>query len=289
MWHDGKGTIYHINALSAAATWGSPATVMRTSTDSGATWSKARLIMPEHCLHHMPVESVFRTREGVIVVPCDAVIGGSGGTAVLLSRDGGRTWRDPGEGKPQPDFRSGGPGAWIAGIHAGIVQLDDGRLMAFGRGDAIDGRMPMSLSADLGETWTYRASPFPPIGGGQRLALVRLQEGPIFFASFAKKTTIADASGAERPVSGLFAALSFDEGKSWPVRRLITDDRPAREIDGGGNTGRFILSHESAEPRGYLSICQTPDGVIQLITSKQHYAFNLAWVKTPAPVAPVPR
>jgi formylglycine-generating enzyme required for sulfatase activity len=286
MWYDGKGTIYHINALSAAATWGSPATILRTSTDSGATWSKARLIMPEHCLHHMPVESVFRTREGVIVVPCDAVTGGSGGTAVLLSSDGGRTWRDPGEGKPKPDFQSGGPGAWIAGIHAGIVQLEDGRLMAFGRGDAIEGHMPMSISADLGETWTYRASPFPPISGGQRLALFRLKEGPIFFASFARKTTIPDASGSERDVSGLFAALSFDEGKSWPVRRLVTDDGPPREIDGGGNTGRFILSHESAEPRGYLSVCQTPDGVIQLITSKQHYAFNLTWLKTPAPAVP---
>jgi len=286
MWFDGKGTIYHFNALSAAATWGSPATVMRTSSDNGATWSKARLIMPEHELHHMPVESVFRTREGFLIVPCDAVTGGSGGTAVLISRDGGQTWVDPGEGKPQPNFQEGGPGAWIAGIHAGIVQLADGRLMAFGRGDAIDGHMPKSISADLGETWTYTASPFPPISGGQRLAMLRLKEGPIFFASFAKTMMIPDASGKERPVSGLFAALSFDEGETWPVRRLVTDDGPPREVDGGGNTGRFILSHESAEPRGYLSVCQTPDGVIQLITSKQHYAFNLAWLKTPAPVPP---
>ena len=283
MWFDGKGTIYHFNGLSAAATWGSPATVMRTSTDSGATWPKARLIMPEHGLHHMPVESVFQTREGLMIVPCDAVTGGSGGTAVLISSDGGQIWVDPGEGKPQPDFQQGGPGAWIAGIHAGIVQLGDGRLMAFGRGDTIDGHMPKSISTDLGKTWTYSASPFPPISGGQRLAILRLAEGPIFFASFAKKMMIADASGTERPVSGLFAALSFDEGETWSVRRLITDDGPPRQVDGGGNTGRFTLSHESAEPRGYLSICQTPDGVIQLITSKQHYDFNLAWVKTPAP------
>ncbi len=286
MWNDGEGTIYHINALSAAATWGSPATVMRTSTDSGATWSKARLIMPEHGLHHMPVESVFRMREGVIVVPCDAVTGGHGGTAVLLSADGGKTWVDPGEGKPQPDFQSGGRGAWIAGIHAGIVQLADGRLMAFGRGDTIDGHMPMSLSSDLGRSWTYGPSPFPPIGGGQRLALLRLQEGPIFFASFAKRITITDASGRERPVSGLFAALSHDEGRTWSICRPITDGGPPREVDGGGNTGRFTMSASSAEPRGYLSVCQTPDGVIQLITSKQHYAFNLAWLKTPAPALP---
>ncbi|HUT92151.1 MAG TPA: SUMF1/EgtB/PvdO family nonheme iron enzyme [Thermoguttaceae bacterium] len=286
LWFDGQGTIYHFNGLSAAATWGSLATVMRTSTDSGATWSEARLIMPEHGLHHMPVESVFRTREGVIVVPCDAVTGGSGGTAVLLSPDGGKTWSDPGEGQPQPDFQGGGPGAWIAGIHAGIVQLDDGRLMAFGRGDTMDGHMPTSISSDLGKTWTYRPSPFPPIGGGQRLAILRLREGPIFFASFAKQITITDASGMERPVSGLFAALSSDEGRTWSVRRLITDDGPAREVDGGGNTGRYTMSASTAEPRGYLSVCQTPDGVIQLITSKQHYAFNLAWLETPAPPEP---
>ena len=146
--------------------------------------------------------------------------------------------------------------------------------------------MPVSISDDMGKTWTHRASPFPPIGGGQRLAHLRLKEGPIFFASFAKKMMIADASGTERPVSGLFAALSFDEGETWPVRRLITDDGPPRQVDGGGNTGRFTLSHESAEPRGYLSICQTPDGVIQLITSKQHYAFNIAWLKRPAPPFP---
>jgi hypothetical protein len=36
-WLDARGTIYHFNGLSAAATWGSLATVMRTSTDSGAT------------------------------------------------------------------------------------------------------------------------------------------------------------------------------------------------------------------------------------------------------------
>ena len=282
LWTDGK-TLYHFNGLSAAATWGNPAVIMRTSTDSGATWSKARLIAPEHGLRHQPVESVIRTRDGAIVLPCDAVTGGSGGTAVLISRDGGRSWRDPGEGKPKPQFRAGARGAWIAGIHAAVVELKDGRLMSFGRGDPIDGHMPKSVSSDGGATWEYSASPFPPIGGGQRLVLLRLAEGPIFFASFAQKMPIKDASGRERTVSGLFGALSFDEGQTWPARRLVTDDGPPREIDGGGNTGRFILSPDSAEPRGYMAVCQAGDGVIHLISSKQHYAFNLAWLKTPMP------
>ncbi|MBM4025058.1 MAG: glycoside hydrolase [Planctomycetes bacterium] len=283
---DPEGTIHHFNGLGAAGTWGALATILRTSTDNGATWSKAKLIMPEHGLRHMPVESVFRTKEGYLIVPCDAVTGGSGGTAVLISKDGGRTWTDPGEGQPNPKFPDGGPGAWIAGIHAGVVQLQDGRLMAFGRGDTIQGKMPMSLSADRGRTWTYHPSPFPPIGGGQRLVLTRLNEGPLFFASFGAKVEFIDASGAKRTGAGLFAALSCDEGATWDIRRLITDDGPARQIDGGGNTGKFTMSPTSAEPRGYMSIHQTPDNVIHLISSKQYYAFNLAWLRAAAPVPP---
>ena len=288
LWVDEKGTIFHVNGLSAAATWGSLATVLRTSRDSGATWSKARLIMPAHGLRHMPVESVFRLRDGTILVPCDAATGGSGGTAVLLSRDEGKTWTDPGEGKPAPTFADGSRGAWIAGIHAGVVQLADGRLVAFGRGNTIAGHMPQSTSADGGLTWTYRPSPFPPIGGGQRLVVTRLAEGPILFCSFARKMAIPDGGG-ERTVSGLFAAVSFDETKTWPLRKLISDYRPAHRVDGGGNTGPFTMSERTAEPRGYLSICQTPDRVIHLISSKQHYRFNLAWLRAPMPPVAAPK
>jgi len=150
-WLDPQCAIYHFNGLSAAATWGNLATVIRVSTDSGATWSKARLINREHGIRHMPVESVFQTREGFIVLPCDAVTGGNGGTAVHISRDGGKTWDDPGAGRPNPTFASGTTGGWIAGIHAGVTQLKDGSLMAFGRGNNIDGRMPMSISKDTGQ------------------------------------------------------------------------------------------------------------------------------------------
>jgi hypothetical protein len=265
LWYDGKGVLYHFSSLSAADTYRhNLALVMRTSRDNGATWSKARLIAPEHEERHMPAQSVFRAQDGSIVLVSDA----NPGSTVIVSRDNGETWVDA--------------GGRIAGIHAGVVQLNDGRLMALGRGDNIDGKMPKSLSSDMGKTWTYSASEFPPITGGQRLVLMHLKEGPLFFASFAKSLRVKDAAGKQRTVTGLFAALSYDEGETWPVKRLITDDKPDHPVE--RMDGRlFTMGPNSAEPSGYMSVCQTADGVINLITSRQHYAFNVAWIKTPMP------
>jgi formylglycine-generating enzyme len=225
----------------------------------------------------------------VLIQCCDAVSGGNGGTALHLSADGGKTWSDPGDGKPAPRFTPGGTGeGTVAGIHAGVVELKDGRLMALGRGDTIDGHMPMSLSADLGKTWTYKASPFPPIGGGQRLVLRRLQEGPILFVSFASANrsqpeaggmTFTGKDGKEYTGFGMYAALSLDEGATWPVRKLLTPGQG--DYDGGAHTGRFTATATRAEHAGYLAATQTPDGVIHLISSRLHYRFNLAWLKTP--------
>lgn len=138
----------------------------------------------------------------------------------------------------------------------------------------------MSISSDKGKTWTRKASPFPPIGGGQRLVLTRLQEGPILLVTFARDTTvrIRDASGNERAVTGMFAALSYDEGETWTIRRAIAPDGPPCEVE--TIDGRlFAMSAAQGEPRGYLSVCQTADGIIQLISSRQHYSFNLAWLE----------
>jgi len=259
-------TIYHFNGLSAAATWGNLALIVRTSSDSGASFSKARLINPEHGDRNMPVAGAFGARSGELVFACDDNT--LSGTAIWVSRDDGQTWHDP--------------GGTIAGIHAGVVELADGRLLAFGRDRNIAGKMPRSISADFGQTWTYQASPFPPIGGGQRLTLLRLAEGPIFFASFAEEMMVTDASGSERLVSGLFAAVSFDEGQTWPIRRLVSDDAPPREMI-GMDGHPFTMGPSSAEPRGYLASCQGRDGTIHLISSYLHYALNLAWLKTLPP------
>lgn len=302
LWWDGGDTLYHFNGLGAAGTWGTLAVVLRASRDNGATWD-ARFVNAEHILHNQVISCTLRTREGYLIQACDAVSGGDGGTAIHISRDGGRTWIDPAAGKSQPTFRDGESGAWIAGIHASIVQLADGRLMALGRGDSLAGpgevgpRMPMSISDDMGATWRYQPSEFPPIAGGQRLVLMRLREGPLLFCSFTDSSKqlkspvgmkLLDAAGRERTFFGLFAAVSEDDGKTWRYRRLLTHDGSPQALSGGAWTGRFTLDPHHAEPKGYLAATQTPDGVIHLVSSALYYQFNFTWIKTPPPAVPGP-
>ena len=279
LWYDGDRTLYQFIGLSTAATWGPLAVVMRTSIDSGATWSRARLAVPEHQRRNQVIESVFRTSDGALLLPCDASPSGSGGTAIHLSRDGGRTWTDP--------------GGTIRGIHSGVAQLSDGRLLALGRGDTLPEtptRITKNISRDMGKTWEYSTSIFPKVGGGQRPVLIRLREGPLFFGSFAPGSEkepflVTDAAGTRRAVTGIFGAVSYDDGETWPRIRLISDDGPGRELGTtNGRRSKFTLSHSSAEPKGYFSVEQARDGTIHLISSWNHYAFNLKWLETPPPV-----
>ena len=79
--------------------------------------------------------------------------------------------------------------------------------------------------------------------------------------------------------AGLFAALSLNDGKTWPHKRLITPGGTERSVN-GIDCNIFLLSDTRAEHNGYLSATQSRDGRIQLITSKNHYTFNVAWLKT---------
>ena len=124
--------------------------------------------------------------------------------------------------------------------------------------------MPVSRSSDRGKSWQSEASIFPPIGSGQRLVLKRLQEGPLMLVSFGE--------------NGMFATLSFDDGKTWSGRVLMTDGK-TRTLDGGAWTGVFTMDSGNAEPKGYLCCTQTPDGTIHLLSSRLHYRFNLAWLQ----------
>ena len=245
----GSGDILHFQGVGDAGEWKDLALAMRRLGADG-TWTPLQYIEPEHEVRHQVIAGPIVTKDGRILLCCDAGPDGEAGTSLHVSKDGGLSWEDT--------------GSTIKGIHAGIVELKDGQLMTYGRGNAIDGRMPCSLSADGGYTWEYKATEFPPIGSGQRLVLKRLQEGPLMLCSFGP--------------DGLFVALSYDEGESWPVKKLLTDGKK-RVLDGGAWTGTFTLDATHAEPKGYLACTQSPDGTIHLLSSRVHYRFNLPWIE----------
>lgn len=293
LFNNGKGTLYHLNGVEAAGDWQNLMMVMRTSTDNGLTWSRPHIIAPEHSKRHQVISGTSQTPEGWMIQACDAGPGSHDGAAIHISKDGGETWDDPWDGNSLPDFKEGGAGSSIAGIHAGIVALKDGTLMALGRGNSLTNkegkkRMPMSLSKDMGKTWHYQASGFPPIDGGQRLVLMRLNEGPILLVSFTdhpqrtpeteRGMEFTDHQGHTYKGYGMYAAVSYDEGKTWPVKRLLTDGNE-HFLNGGAWTGFFTMDATHAEPRGYLAGTQSPDNTIHIVSSRLHYRFNLAWLE----------
>lgn len=293
LYNNGKGELLHLNGVEAAGDWQNLIIVQRKSDDNGLSWSKPKIVAPEHTKRHQIISGTSRTVEGYLMQACDAGPESHDGSAVYISKDEGETWENRWDGKEKPDFNKETQGSTIAGIHAGIVSLKDGRLMALGRGNSITDKngkkkMPMSISSDMGKTWTYLPSPFPPIDGGQRLVLMRLNEGPILLVSFTDhpQRTPSDEQGMNFTTFdgstytgyGMYAALSYDEGKTWPVRKLLTDGC-TRFLNGGAWTGHFVMDATHAEPRGYLAGTQTPDNTIHIVSSNLHYRFNLAWIE----------
>lgn len=257
------GTLLHMNGVANSGDWKHLSMAQRVSRDNGATWSDPVLVTKGHAPGRQVIAGPIVLKDGSVVQLCDGGAEGYKGSVCYVSRDG-KTWETAWDGTAGNEQDSNQKGTVILGIHAGIVQLADGSLMCLGRSNDISGRMPQSVSADGGKTWTYSPSIFDPIGSGQRAVLMRLNEGPIMMATF----------GA----NGMQVCVSDDEGKNWSMPKLMTDGK-TRILDGGAHTGTFTMDASHAEPKGYFAATQTPDGTIHLISSRIHYRFNLAWIR----------
>ncbi len=238
----------------------------RTSADSGATWSPLylpRIEGPQGDSSSQPIANLLRAPDGALLLGADG-IGPS--SFVWVSRDGGRTWIDPGG-------RTGGR-------HTVFALLSGGRILGLGgKSGSIEGYMPQSVSRDGGRSWQVTKSPFPAVGPNkQRPALLRLASGRLFFASDWQDNAGRQPAGT--PHRGAFVALSDDEGQTWRIKHLPGVRLPAR----------FALRHRPGWPRepaehptlGYPAVAQAPNGVIHLITSynhpPQHFEMNEAWI-----------
>jgi formylglycine-generating enzyme len=290
LFNNRNGKLYWFNGLSAYQGYReSNALIMSTSDDNGMTWAHPKLINQERNDHervNQPIDNIDSVmgstirEDGSIIIYSDTRRLSGGGTALIFINLEEET----------VEFSAG----TIAGIHARAVKLNDGNMLAVGRSltkTEPDDKLPMSISRDRGETWEHFDSEFPAIAGGQRSVLLRLQEGPVLLVSFTGRRSnggrgmlFQTENGQEFPGYGMFGALSYDGGETWPIRKLITP-ADGKTYNGEGHTKNFTATFTHAEPQAYLTATQTPDGIIQLFSSGLHYSFNMEWIMAP-PTAP---
>jgi len=232
---DGK-RIFHF-ATQSLFGWDNSSNIVRWSDDNGVTWSQPRIMLTRDAPDRLSQPcSAFQAKDGTLVLACDGDVHVD--ERLMISKDRGQTWK-----VAKGDMRKAYGGKYV--IHPAVVPTSDGAILSFLRGPH---PMPVLTSKDWGDTWESKLTPFPGIGGGQKIAAMRLKSGAILMCSQDSKKTLVDG--------GTYAALSLDDGKTWPH---------VRKVEGVG---------------GYMSVDQAPNGVIFLFGSRMGCAaFNEAWLR----------
>jgi len=168
---------------------------------------------------------------------------------MAISDDGGVTWKGS-----EPIVGRGG-------VQPSVVRRNDGTLVAYLRDNGpAPKRALISESKDDGESWT-EARDSDILNPGTSVEVVRLRNG--------HWTMIYN--DLERGRYSLVAALSDDEGRTWPARRHL-DARPGPE---------------ASNQYHYPSVVQARDGAIRVTysyfapegKSSEHARFDESWVR----------
>ncbi len=194
------------------------------STDEAATWSGHTLMVTAYGYFVMNNDRVIQLKSGRLVAPVafhrpirqgDKLTADMRGIAIwYLSDDNGRSWRESDYwwAMPEPDTGSGMQ-------EPGVVELADGSLFSWARTNV--GVQYGFRSTDGGKTFspperTSLVSPASPAsikripGSSDLLAVYNDHSGRFPFT--AKRRT------------PLVAAISSDDGKTWPVAKVIEGD-----------------------------------------------------------------
>jgi sialidase-1 len=238
-----------------------------SSEDDGLTWATPREITadvkkPQWTWYATGPGAGIQIKNGPhkgrLVIPCDHISRGggkgSGNSHVIYSDDHGETWQLGGE-PPQAEFNE-----------SQIVELADGRLMLNMR-NAVSGKRAdaphergVCISDDGGLTFiNLRRDPalVEPIGQASILRYSWPEDpgrGRILFAN--------PASTKDRV--SMTIRMSYDEGQTWPVQKLIFEGKSA-----------------------YSSLVRLPEGAIGLLYEAgdrtpyeriDFARFNLQWL-----------
>ncbi|MFH1539189.1 MAG: sialidase family protein [bacterium] len=178
-----------------------------TSDDEGATWSAPREITndvkpPEWDWYATGPCHAIQLSTGRLVVPCDHTEKGRFHSHVIYSDDG-ETWKLGGSSEKFTDEST-------------VIELADGRLMLNMRSNYHNGMRAVALSKDGGESWgklRFAKDLTEPVCQG---SILRFTDGKNH-----DKNRILFSNPNSRTRDHMTIKISYDEGKSWPVAKLI--------------------------------------------------------------------
>jgi sialidase-1 len=213
--------------------------LMITSSDDGQTWSKpvdlARRITPYDDTFVSGPGVGIQTSKGRLVIPGRAGVRDKSRTGsysrVLFSDDQGRRWK---MGDPVSAYTH----------ESQVVELADGRLMLNMRDNTGQSCRAVATSDDGGQTWTTPSYDRALNECPCQASFIRYSRADqddrsrLLFAN-------PDVSGARYGVvkrTRMSIKLSYDEGKTWPIEKLI-----------------------HAGPSSYSSMVRLPNGDIGLV------------------------
>ncbi|MBI1896760.1 MAG: exo-alpha-sialidase [Acidobacteria bacterium] len=180
------------------------------STDDGASWSPAEEITssvkrPDWTWYATGPGNGIQLRSGRLVIPCDHNRQGTRArhSHVIYSEDGGRSWKIGGSAEEKTN-------------ESAVVELRDGSLLLNMRSYHGQNRRAIAHSRDGGLTWSSvqldqaliepvcQASLITAVPPGKR------SDGRLLFSN---------PAGVRRV--RMTVRLSYDDGKSWPVAKVV--------------------------------------------------------------------
>lgn len=184
------------------------------SADGGESWTPPRLAVHLPGYFILNNDRVIQTRSGRLIMPLNShrMAGTRGAAGWWYSDDEGATWRE--------SLSRWGIAEGNSGLQEnGVVETPGGALFSWARTDL--GSQYQFRSTDDGKTWSAPE----PSGLVSPLSPASIKRLP---GSDALLAIYNDHSGQFPFVAGkrtpLVAAISSDDGRTWPERRLVEGD-----------------------------------------------------------------
>jgi sialidase-1 len=212
---------FHLRSLDDGLTWSAPAEITSAFEKFRPEWNwKVLATGPGHGI---------QLKSGRLIVPVWLSTGVGGGnahrpsvTATLFSDDHGSTWQGGEIAVPNTE-------TWINPNETMAVQLADDRVMLNVRSESKTNRRLVTISPDGATHWSKPRLDEALLEPICMASLVRLSQKPasdrnrIIFANPANlgRTDGAEAPGKSRDRKNLSIRLSYDEGETWPVTKVL--------------------------------------------------------------------